>query len=309
VESTVTHRSLIRQARQEIRGLKRPPDVRRDMWHHITVLLNCLAGYLPEAFPSQRTLATKLDWNRTTVSRTVTRARNLGLITTAARPLDRGYTDGTTYLLVCLSTDLKAAIQRARPGHTSRTHFAPEEDLPPTEEDRSALPPPEGGTPVGACGADPSHDRVVAMSDYRDDPDPIGADPTAPLAAPRSTRPADQGVWLAKLFDECWRKMARSHREWAGVRPSSRPIAIRYIKGVMLEQVDVEVAEAYIRSYAPAVADGRCEPKLGQVPFQHFVGWWGSEEIEDPAVVRERKAEYDEAMRVYRLMKERESGG
>jgi hypothetical protein len=121
-----------------------------------------------------------------------------------------------------------------------------------------------------------------------DDPEvPIGADPAAPLPV-YGAKPVDQGVRLAALFDERWLRMSRKRPQWRGVRPSSRGMAIGYLKGVMLTQVDADVAEVYIDAYVAAVADGRTSPKLGQFPFEHFTAWWGREEIEMPASAEEK---------------------
>ena len=299
---TVSHRTLIREARREIRALRRPPTMRSDVWHGVRDLLDALAGYLPEVWPSQRTLARKLQVSQPAVHRRVCAARKAGLIVTTTHD-HPAWRDGLDYRLVCLSEGLKTAISRygSRYGSESEGRSSPSEKI-------TSLAP--SGLVHGSGSAlAATQENVAFMSDYRDDPEPIGADPYASLPQ-RSVRPVDQGAWLAKLFDECWRTMARSHREWRSVTPSKRGMAVGYIKGVMLEQVDVDIAEAYVRAFAPAVAEGRIEVKEGQIPFERFTAWWGREEIEDPQIASERKAENAAIMEAYwKLRAEREAEG
>ena len=58
---TLTHRAIVATARAEIKRLKRPAGMRSDVWLSVRELRTALAGYLPEVWPSQRTLAAKLD--------------------------------------------------------------------------------------------------------------------------------------------------------------------------------------------------------------------------------------------------------
>ena len=118
----------------------------------------------------------------------------------------------------------------------------------------------------------------VQHHDEWEGPDPIGSDPEAPLPT-YTARPVDPGRRLAAIFDECWRSMAAKHQEWRGVRPSDRGMAVRYLKGTMLTQVDPDVAEQYVRSFAPAVAAGEVDVKDGQLPFMVFTRWWGTTEV------------------------------
>src|SRR4029077_8920365 len=110
VYEELTRSALIREARREIRAKRCPRHIRKDAWGHVIDLLVCIAGYLPDCWPSERTLAAKLGKHPPNVHRTIVRARAEGLLVTTPRPLEHSWRMGQAYHLVCLSKDLQAAI-------------------------------------------------------------------------------------------------------------------------------------------------------------------------------------------------------
>lgn len=287
---TVSHRAIVATARKEIRALRKPPGMRSDSWLAVRELLTALAGYLPHVWPTQRTLATKLGCSPMAIHRRVSTAAKHGLLVTLVHE-NGAWLDSTEYRLVCLSTALKATISSNGSSNGSVTQVSP----PPPEEDR-VMPLLRRSIPGAADGgAEPqTQGTVVPFIRPRpddDDPRPIGALPEDEEEQRTITvPPVDQAAYLAKRFDDLWRAMSRRHRQWHMVIPSKRGMAVAYIKGVLLTQADPDVIEGYMVAYVNAVADGVIEPKLGQQPFMHFIGWWGSEEIEDPAVRADRQA-------------------
>lgn len=292
MDKKLTHRAIISIARKDIKALRQPKGLRGDVWYHVQQLLDCLAGYLPEVWPSERTLAKKLGWHQTSVHRAVSRARALGLLETSVRPVEGARFDGQFYLLVCLSDTTKAALVRARPEHISGS--SPEHSLhhkvgtssSKKYEGRSS---PSGGvTPVGGCAAERDDLLRAAMAGFRghpdhDEPRPFGAPPESEDPPLRSTTiKGDPALALARLFDDVWREAAARDKHLRTLKPSSRPIAIKYLKGVMLRQVDVDVAEAYIRQFPARVLSGAVEIPEGKTPFQAFIGSWGDEQVTDP---------------------------
>lgn len=294
VSETVTHRAIIAAARKEIRALKRPEGMQSNIWPLQKDFLLVLAGYLPDVWPSMRTLATKLDCSPMSVHRRVRTAQRFGLIATEVHPGQAMQWDGTKYHLMCLSGPLKASIVRARPVTVPCNGCAIEGRSSSSKKIGVVPPPLRGGvTPGAACGGTFDTQEATVPNGYNPDddypPDAIGEDPDTPLPVHR-VRQIDQGTWLARYFDERWHAMARRHREWRMTKPSERGAAVKYMKGVMLAQVDFDVAEAYVQAYVNAVGDGVVAPKEGQLPFLHFTGWWGHEEIADPKERAERQA-------------------
>jgi hypothetical protein len=129
-----------------------------------------------------------------------------------------------------------------------------------------------------------------------DEPEAIGADPSAPLPSHVLKNP-DPAKWLALYFDRRWQGMAQRTREWRGSRPSERGKAIGYLKGVMLTQVDPDIAQAYIDSFIRAARSGEIELKEGQLPFERFTGWWGRQEVVDPVQQEKDRKSMDELRR------------
>ena len=108
--------------------------------------------------------------------------------------------------------------------------------------------------------------------------------------SPSSTvKPPDPAGSLALYFDTQWGKRANHSRQWRGSRASERGKAIGYLKGVMLTQVDPEIAQAYIDAFISAVVSGEVELKEGQLPFERFTGWWGRQPVDDPVETARRK--------------------
>lgn len=116
------------------------------------------------------------------------------------------------------------------------------------------------------------------------DPQPAGEDPHKPLRSHR-VKPPDPATALALHFDQRWMDMARRSRRWRGVPGSKRGMAIGYIKGVMLTQVDEAVAREHMNAFVSAVAAGEVEINEEQIPFERFTGWWGRHPVADPAEV------------------------
>lgn len=125
--------------------------------------------------------------------------------------------------------------------------------------------------------------------DPESEPDAIGADPFAPFPG-SVVKPVDPAVRLAALFDECWKRAASKHSHLRTIKPSHRPKTIQWLSGVMLKQVDEDVAEAYIRQFPRLVVEGAVNIGRAQTAFQAFTGTWGTvEEIDDPVTSGEDK--------------------
>jgi hypothetical protein len=205
------------------------------------------------------------------------------------------------YLLTCLSAGTKADIIRARPEHTSTQaseHSSVLKVVPSLSEKESSNPPsvgPHGSAGSGLADRTTKEAGVPRWEPQEQDPDPIGADLSAPLPGQR-IKPPNPGTTLALYFDHRWLTMAQRSRQWRGSRPSERGKAIGYMKGVMLTQVDEDMARAYIDAFVSAVASGEVEIKEGQLPFERFTGWWGRDVVADP-VEEERNRQVREEMR------------
>jgi hypothetical protein len=277
VPPTVTHRHLIATARQEIRAL-RNPGIRPDAWRSITALLTAIAGYLPDPFPSERVLAKKLGRAHQNVHRTLDRARELGLVTTAPRPLEKSYRDGQTYLLVCLSEGLRAAIAR----HHFQASLDARRKISYSVGDQDEATSSGGGISLPAAPVD-QKDNVVPFNRNTDDDwssPVIGEDPKAPIEG-TSVR-VDPAVYLARRFDAKWAEAKRTTPALRVSRASSRGMAIGYLRKVMLPEITPEHIEAYFDAFVAAAVAGDVLVKESQFAFERFTGWWGREDVEDP---------------------------
>jgi len=106
--------------------------------------------------------------------------------------------------------------------------------------------------------------------------------------------------------------MTKRHPEWRMVPPGPRGQIVRYIKGVMMQQVDIDVIEAYIQAFPGEVASGEVE--LGenrdgslQTPFSRFCGWWYTADLDDPREKAARIAKSKAIIEEYKRMR-REQG-
>lgn len=305
MDRKLARKSLIASARGDIRALSQPKGVRRGTWLCIQELLHHLAGYLPEPYPSERHLATKLGWSQTSVHRAVCRAESLGLLERNTRSVSTSRWDGKSYLLTCLSEATKAAVVRYRPESVSTQapeSLSTQKVGTSSSKKYGVVPPLRGVTPVGGVAAEKDNLLRAAMAGFKghpdhDDPTPIGASEDIPI--PASVTRGDPAVYLARLFDQVWREGVGKDPRLRALRPSSRPIAIRYLKGVMLQQVDVDVAESYIRQFPSRVVSGAVEIHEGKSPFQAFIGSWGQEQVVDPV-------EHDRLLGAFGSLRERQ---
>lgn len=289
MDKKLTRRAIIASARKDIKSLPRPTGVRLDNWYYVREALLCLAGSLPDPYPSVRTLAKKLGWHKTTVHRVVSKARSLGLLETTSRSFGEDHWDGMTYLLTCLSDTTKAAIVRSRPGpkcvqepvHTSGLKVVPSS----SKKESSPIPPSEGcAHGSGSALADQTQRAAVTRrGEFDDEPEvTLGGDPTPKLRS-SVVKPPDPAKMLALHFDDRWQNMARRSQRFRGIPGSKRGMAIGYIKGVMLTQVDPDIARAHMDAFVSAVASGEVELNDEQLPFERFTGWWGRQQVVDPA--------------------------
>jgi hypothetical protein len=284
VPPTVAHTDLIATARREIRALPNP-GIRPDAWRSITALLAAIAGYLPDPFPSQRVLAKKLGKHHQAIHRTLDRARALGLVTTTPRTLEKSYRDGQTYTLLCLSEGLKAAVSRQQIQATlvdRRTSSSSKKMNEPTSSG--------GGSSLPAAPVD-QKDNVVPFNRNTDDDwssPAIGEDPKGSFPATRVS--VDPAVYLARRFDVRWAEVKRTTPALRVIRASSRGMAIGYLRKVMLPEVTPEHIEAYFDAFIAAVVAGDVIVKESQFAFERFTGWWGREDVEDPAAHAQARA-------------------
>lgn len=94
------------QAKAVIRGLKKPEGVTQQRWNCVLRLLEALAEYLPQPYPSQETLAKKLNVSVRTVKNWVRWAVELGLLVVEKddHQSHHGYWDHNRYHLVGISS-------------------------------------------------------------------------------------------------------------------------------------------------------------------------------------------------------------
>ena len=299
MDKKLTRRAVIAKARAEIRALPQPKGVRWDVWIRVQHVLAALAGHLPDVWPSLDRLAVELGWHKTSVHRSVSKAVALGFVSKNIRSRDKHQWDSTEYLLTCLSDACKADVVRLRPEHTS-VHSSGhtsvlKEGLLSTRED-GVVPSPSGRfTPGAACGGADQTAREAEVprydpdNDSRNDPEAYGA-PHDPLPV-HAVKPLDPATRLAALFDDVWKRAASKHAHLRMIKPSHRPRTIQWLSGVMLRQVDEDVAEAYIRQFPRLVVDGAISIGPKQTAFQVFTGTWGTvEEIDDPVTSAEDRA-------------------
>jgi hypothetical protein len=288
VQDTVTHTQLIAAARREIRALPCPPEVRCDAWRSIVDLLAAIAGYLPECFPSERVLAKKLGKRQQNVHRLIVRARELGVIQTTPRPLEKSLRDGQTFALVCLSEPLKAAL--------SRHHFQTSSDVRSKNSYSVGV---QDGTTFGGpsrpgCrpAAQTQEDNVVAFNRNRDedwDSPAFGEDPKGAL--PATTVRVDPAVYLARQFDRKWAEACRTTPALRVTRASSRGRAVGNARSMMRDNgLSSEHIEAYIDEFIDGCVSGDVIVKEGQFAWERFFGWWGTTDVEDPTERMANKA-------------------
>lgn len=278
--TTLSHRSLVASARAEIRKLRKPAGMRSDLWRNTQELLSVLAGYLPEVWPTQRTLAIKLGCSQPAIHRRVSTAMRFGLLSSSTHP-NPGWMDGMQYHLVCLSEGLKADCSRYASRYGSVSQVVP------SSSKKEASPPPSSKEGVhGSAGSgladEQPREAEVPRWEPESEPEPYGKDPEAPLPVKR-VKPVDPGWALAVYFDERWGARANHSRQWRGSRASDRRKAVGYIKSVMLVQIEPDMVRAYIDAFITAVLAGEIELKDEQLPFERFTGWWGRQPVGDPA--------------------------
>jgi len=285
-------------ARRQIRALVKPAGVRADVWARVIKLLSCIAGYLPDPWPSERTLAAKLGWHRSLVRRTVTHAKTLGLVTT--EPHGKGY----RYILI-------GPISGVQTGPTS-AESGPMKWAQKKRRNSYVVPPrsflPSVRTPDGGSAAVvipfPKGSTVPRFDPSQDDPETsIGEDPTRPPGASRQVKvnPASR---LAVLFERSWYKMTLKHPKWRMIGPGPRGQIMRCTT-VMAQQVDIDVAEAYIEAFPEMVASGEVE--LGEdrrgnprSPISRFQSWWYTADLDDPREKAARIAKSKAAIAAYK---------
>ena len=263
MDTKLTHRAIVATARAEIKRLKRPAGMRSDLWLTTQQLLTVLAGYLPEVWPSQRTLAAKLGCSPMAVHRRVSTAARHGLITTTIHH-NPGWLDGKQYQLVCLSEGLKATCVRYASRNGSSNGSVTQEVLPSTKEVKQRSPSViVDGSGVALAVQRSKEAGVPRWEPEESDPDPIGADPTTPLATKKVKAPDPAGSLVATLAlrQDLVGPRANHSRQFRGcTRASDRRKAIGYIRSVMLVQVSDEmVARAYLDAFVSAVASGEVE--------------------------------------------------
>lgn len=289
MDKKLTHRSLVANARTEIRLMKRPAGMRSDVWPGVRDLLTTLAGYLPEVWPSQRLLAKKLGVSHTAIHRRVSTARRFGLLVTTTRP-NEGWLDGLEYHLTCLSTGLKADCVRLISSNGSRHGSVPEVVPSSSKKEFSHTPPSEvcvHGS--GSALADQTQKAAVARrGEFDDEPDvTLGEDTSAPLRS--SVVGGDPAKVLIQHFNQRWMVVAQ-RMGLRTVRSSDYGMALGYMREVMLKQVDADVARSYIDAFMAAVRSEELEVKEGQFAFERFTKWWGRVEVDDPRTTSEDKA-------------------
>jgi hypothetical protein len=305
VPKNIAHSELIAAARREIRALPCPREVRCDGWRTITDLLAAIAGYLPDCWPSERTLAKKLGKKQQAVHRTLVRARELGLVVTTVRPLESSR-DGQSYHLVCLSEPLRAAISRQRMQTTtvvkSKNSYSVGVQDGPTFGGPSWAAAPPAQTPPEP------RSNVVPFNRQRDEDwesPAFGEDPKGAL--PATTIKTDPAVHLARQFDRKWVDAKRTTPALRVSRSSDRGMATGHIRNTMLRDHDLspEHVEAHMDAFIAACVAGDVIVKEGQFAFEKFSKWWGREDVEDPTERLANKATAQWVLDQVRLQRER----
>jgi hypothetical protein len=251
-------------------------------------LLTAIAGYLPDPWPSERVLAKKLGKLQPNIHRTLNRARELGLVSTTVRPLAGSTRDGQTYHLLCLSEGLRAAIARyhfqiSLDIRSKNSYSVGVQDEPTSSG---------GGISRPAAPAVQKEAVVVPFNRPRDDgwdSPAFGEDPKGSL--PATTIRVDPAVYLARQFDSKWAAARRAHPALRVIRSSSRGRAVGNARAMMRDNgLSPEHIEAYIDAFIEAAAAGDVVVKEGQFAWERFFGWWGTTDVEDPAVDAGKRA-------------------
>jgi hypothetical protein len=283
-------RSFTAEARREIRALRKPREIRKDAWGTVIELLCAIAGYLPDPWPSERTLAAKLGRQQQNVHRTLVRAREWGLVSTTVRPLPGSTRDGQSYHLLCLSEPLRAAIARHHfqtsldVRSKSYSYGVGQTDSPSGESSRRA----EDGPLTRDAKVIPM--PMNRWNENNEDapaigaPDPRVGPPHDDLGGAATVVRGDPATYLARRFERKWAAAKRAHRELRVSRGKySMGMMIGYIRNSMLTECSPEHVEAYMDAFIEAAAAGDVIIKPGQFAFERFTAWWGREDVEDPA--------------------------
>lgn len=303
---TVTHLTLVRAARKEIKAL-RNPGIRPDAWSSMVDLLHAIAGYLPECFPSERTLAKKLGRHQQNVHRTLARARELGLVVTTVRPLEKSYRDGQSYHLMCLSEALRATITR----HRFQTSLDVRSSS--SSSKKNSTDPPLRG---GSSRPRQEGSNLVPLNRFNESDEwsspPIGKDPEPELPV-IAVKQIDPAVSLWASFTKKWARLQRRQPGLVIIRrgPSGRGIGYlrRWIED---EGYSPEHIEAYMDEFIEAVSAGEVVIKERQFAWQALTAWWGTTDVEDPAIDVAAKAKAADAVaaaRAYWAEQDRLTGG
>jgi hypothetical protein len=130
-----------------------------------------------------------------------------------------------------------------------------------------------------------------------------GGDPTAALEG--TVAPVKPAVQLARQFDAMWyEEVVTRYPNWRR-SPSNRGVATGYLQRFFIDTgYSNEHVEEYFATFFAELADPHSTLDLrdGQMPFQLFTGWWGHQEVADPAIDRAKRERIAE---LTRLMEER----
>jgi hypothetical protein len=275
-------------ALQAVAHMTRPEGMSRVTWRGVHALLGAIARCYPKAYPSQRTLAARLDVSVATVKRYVAAAVKANLLV--------------------VTPDAGAAPRKTMGSRTNRYHIVHGLNLSPEEyifsfgEDSGASPQ-ETSSPRTQRG--PSGSTVIQMRPRFDDDasrDITTTADEAPRPSKHSVRPtrppADEVIEgidsgrraevtdihgraktrerrLSNFFMVIWDQMCLDQPEFRTIRClETHGEARMYIKNHLDKYTEVEVRQM-MREFVIAVSKRDITIKAGQSAWKRFTGTWG----------------------------------
>lgn len=301
MRESITLATTVQAARLAVASATRPEGMTRPTWEGVQRVLGAIAASYPRAYPSQQTLAARLDVPLRTVQRWTAAA-------VAAK-------------LLVVTPDAGAAPKRANGSRTNRYHvvmaasdaatLSSERDIFSFGEDSSSSS--QRTTSSGSSSASPSGlaapevpepegSTVVAMADWDDRERDVGssaasflrrskrpvrrdADPDAIVSQidskqrkrKRAPKPPPEWRRLTEYFVVIWEQMQLTSGRHRTARPIESLNQCRtYIEAHFQNKTELEVRQM-MNEFVIAVSKGHITLKPGQSAWMCFTGAWGRE--------------------------------
>ena len=276
-------------AKAAVAAMTRPEGMSKVTWRGVHRLLEAIARCYPTAYPSQLTLAARLDVDVRTVKRYVAAA-------VAAN-------------LLVVTPDAGAAPRRKHGSKTNRYHLTHGDKMahqeshysygvvPVTPSQETSSPVPSSCSPSGLADP-PTRPTVVVMRDWDDERSrDVGPPAAPPLRSKRRVRPAaseivsdidsqrrkrkrppkppPQSRRLAEYFAVIWQQMQMEtgrHKDTRGLESIGQ--AKVYIEAHFKDRTELEVRKM-MEEFVIAVRKRDVTIKSGQSGWMCFTGAWG----------------------------------